>query len=101
MDRMQEISLEIIRIGIARIHERTLKGDCMTAHAEAVHLYNLPTIMEKNERESYLAYVAGQRAEYINWVRNDGRSELLVFVRDWYIKLWNEMDQILGLKKSQ
>jgi hypothetical protein len=100
MDRLQELSLEILSAGLANIRHWVVLGDMSAARAEVEHLYNLPTIIAKNDRHAYLSYIGGPRTEYIRWVRNDGRNELLAYVKVYYLERWNEMNMILGLNSQ-
>jgi hypothetical protein len=100
MDRLQEISLRILYAGIVRIRELAYGGDNEAAHAEAEHLHNLPAIISDEKRGGYWDYVGVQRLLYIRWVQQAGREDVLLFVKDKYLKLWEEMDQILASEKK-
>ena len=94
MNERDSIYREILRAGFESLRGAIEEGNLERCKAETDHLHNIPSLLGHEDETAHLHYLAMERAEYIKWISNAGRKDLLLFVKHQYWDRWSKLEKI-------
>ena len=66
---------------------------------ESDHLHNLPSLLDETNRYRHEFYCLKERVSYLKWLLNSRDQIRILFVADWYVRHWRQIDTILEIKQ--
>ncbi len=101
MTDLDRLYITILHRGLVSVRDASRNGDLELCKAESEYLHEIPSLIGETNMLRHIYQKKTVRKVFLEWIKKNGRDDVLDFVQTWLAHEWGQIDAILGIEPSK